>query len=232
MYSIFHTSQCGSTYLAALLSASIPTYTEPQWSHFLKNVDIDERIRVASECHKQNTLVKYSSVFCHLMPNIEGKKVFLYRNFNNHYQKHINNPDMPFHIDVISKNFHWKTDSLGDIKTELMVQFALWADRIFWAIEEYERNPDNIMFVNAEKMMENPERTARQICMFFGIEYKAVPVNFNVKSANLNHSDVPLDLSNVEIVEPFVEPYIQVDFEAVKLAHKMTEKYPKLIQFI
>ena len=31
MYSIWHTSHCGSTYLACLLSKSTPTYSEPTW---------------------------------------------------------------------------------------------------------------------------------------------------------------------------------------------------------
>jgi AAA15 family ATPase/GTPase len=42
-YSIFHTSRCGSTLLACLLSKSIPTLAEPSWSRQpIENIDFEK----------------------------------------------------------------------------------------------------------------------------------------------------------------------------------------------
>ena len=44
-------------------------------------------VRYINENHLNGHLVKYPSVYCHLMPQVEGKKVFLYRPLASHIQK-------------------------------------------------------------------------------------------------------------------------------------------------
>lgn len=84
-YSIFHTSHCGSTLLACMLSNSIDTITEPKWSHDIRELsDMNDKIKVVNENHKDNLLVKYSSLCTDIAPNVEGKKVFLFRNILDH----------------------------------------------------------------------------------------------------------------------------------------------------
>jgi hypothetical protein len=77
MNSIFHTSQCGSTLLGALLSKSLPTKNEPEWSH--KIAEQTNQLDFIKQNASDNEIIKYPSVYCYLMPQIEGKKVFIYR---------------------------------------------------------------------------------------------------------------------------------------------------------
>lgn len=86
-YSILHTSHCGSTLLACLLSKSVPTLTEPKWSHqILDQVSILNKIKLL-ENHKDGYLVKYPSMTYDVYPFLEGKKVFLYREVFDHMKK-------------------------------------------------------------------------------------------------------------------------------------------------
>ena len=101
-YSIFHTSYCGSTLLACLLSKSIPTLTEPNWVHKALDIhDIEEKIKFINNRHKENTLVKYTSLICDVMPDIKGKKVFLYRNFEDHLRKLAEKPNFNIQKEAI-----------------------------------------------------------------------------------------------------------------------------------
>ena len=93
-YSIFHTSHCGSTLLAALLSQSLPTITEPRWSHQIKNHKSKEDIKKHIESNLiDGQLTKYSSAYTHVAPLVSGKKVFVYRKLNHHLQKMVSNPE-------------------------------------------------------------------------------------------------------------------------------------------
>lgn len=87
-YSIFHTSHCGSTLLACMLSSSVDTVTEPKWSHEIRFTnDMAKKIQLIKDNHKDNLLVKYSSLCTEIAPNIDGKKVFLFRNILDHLNK-------------------------------------------------------------------------------------------------------------------------------------------------
>jgi len=87
-YSIFHTSHCGSTLLACMLSSSVDTITEPKWSHDIVSTnDMTKKIQLIKDNHKDHLLVKYSSLCTEVAPNIDGKKVFLFRNILDHLNK-------------------------------------------------------------------------------------------------------------------------------------------------
>ena len=83
-YSIFHTSQCGSTLLATLLKEKKITYSEPPWSCRIDMLNI-----LSAE---DETIVKYpsfASLVCRILP---GKKVFIFRGLNDHLEKITSKP--------------------------------------------------------------------------------------------------------------------------------------------
>jgi len=98
-YSIFHTSNCGSTLLATLLRNSVKTYSEPTWidkiylqkpDEFLKKYNYDkwdDTVKRKKLSHEDNTLVKYPSYASFLSNVVSGKKIFLYRNLRDHMEK-------------------------------------------------------------------------------------------------------------------------------------------------
>ena len=161
-YSIFHTSHCGSTLLSSLLSKSIPTLTEPSWSHKLK--DKQDSISYINENHLSGQLVKYSSVYCYLMPQVEGKKVFLYRSLVSHIKKMKNSLDTPFHLNAMTPNLHNKTKFWDMGKTETTIQTILWMDRCFWAMEA-----KDLLLINAQDLFEDQQKVVKKVCRFFEI---------------------------------------------------------------
>jgi hypothetical protein len=224
MNSIFHTSHCGSTLLACLLSKSIPTLTEPSWSHELK--DKEDPISYINENHLSGQLVKYSSVYCHLMPQVEGKKVFLYRPLTSHIKKLKNSADASFHLTSMVPNLHSKTKSWDKGETETTIQTVLWMDRCFWAIDS-----ENVLLINANDLFDDPQKIARKVCRFFEIDYVPVEIDYQVKLANLNHSDEPINIDNVAIKTNYTEPVEPVDFKLMRWVDSIIEAHPKLKYF-
>jgi len=223
-YSIFHTSHCGSTLLASLLSKSIPTLTEPSWSHELK--DKEDPISYINKNHIDNQLVKYSSVYCYLMPQVEGKKIFLYRPLISHLNKLKNSQETTFHLNVITSNLHPKTKSWDMGTTETTVQTLLWMDRCFWVIDS-----KDVLLVNAQDLFDDPQKIAKKVCRFFEIEYVPVEINYQVKLANLNHSNEPINVDNVDIKINYLEPIESIDFNLLRWVDKIIENHPKLKYF-
>jgi len=227
-YSIFHTSHCGSTYLSALLSKSIPTLTEPNWSHELKNKE--NPIKHIEQNHLNNQLIKYSSVYCYLMPQIKDKKVFLYRPLISHINKLKGGADLAFHLNTMTPNFHYKTKMWDIDESEITLQTALWMDRCFWAIEASKCS--DVLLINAHDLFDNPQATARKVCGFFGIKYIQTNIDYNVKLANLNHTNEPINLDNILNDDNFIEPIYPVNFKLLKWADEFIESHPKLKYFV
>jgi hypothetical protein len=223
-YSIFHTSHCGSTLLASILSKSIPTLTEPSWSHELK--DKKDPISYINENHLNGHLVKYSSVYCHLMPQVEGKKVFLYRPLVSHTKKLKNSLDTPFHLSAMTPNLHNKTKSWDMGNTETTIQTLLWMDRCFWAMEA-----KDLLLIDAKDLFEDQQKVAKKVCRFFEIEYIPVEINYQVKLANLNHSNEPINTDNITNKINYTEPIEPIDFDLLRWVDKIVESHPKLKYF-
>jgi hypothetical protein len=90
---IYHTSHCGSTLLAALLSiVNQETYSEPNIFHSaIKNGVYELNL----ECFIDNsTIIKIPSGMCHSAIQYDVKKVFLYRSLEEHLVKVFNNPEL------------------------------------------------------------------------------------------------------------------------------------------
>ena len=232
MYSIFHTSHCGSTYLATLLSKSIPTLTEPDWSHLIntkKNeIEFVEKNTVKKE------LIKYSSVYCYMMPCIKGKKIFIYRKLSKHIPK-INNSgytniQLNFHLGAMEKNFNVKTKTINYFNNSYLMHCALWADRFFWAMES-----KNTMFIDCEDLFKNTEYITKQACEFLNIEYYKIDINFNVKNIGLNRNNNYLNIEKIPALnfkEKYIEPYVEYDFNSLKYINQISKKFPELSMFI
>jgi hypothetical protein len=223
-YSIFHTSHCGSTLLASLLSKSIPTLTEPSWSHKLK--DEEDPISYINKNHLSGQLIKYSSVYCYLMPQVKGKKVFLYRPLVSHIKKIKNSLDAPFHLSAMMPNLHGKTKTWEMGSTDITIQALLWMDRCFWAIDS-----QDVLLINANDLFDDQQKIAKKVCQFFEVEYVPVEINYQVKLANLNHSNEPINLNNVDIKVKYVEPIEPIDFNLLRWVDAIVESRPKLKYF-
>lgn len=167
MYSIFHTSHCGSTLLSCLLSRSIPTITEPKWSHDIQFVDnIKDKLKLIEANHKKNMLVKYSSLVCDIAPYVKGKKVFLYKNFEDHLSK--------------MRSVHGGLD-----KTHGM----FWCKRFAHLIMA-----DDVLFLESNYFLNNQQQATKEVCDWFGIDYVPIEINFHVKQAGYNHRDEPIKI--------------------------------------
>ena len=169
-YSIFHTSYCGSTLLACLLSESIPTLTEPSWVHKALEInDLEEQVKFIDNNHKENTLVKYTSLICDIMPKVHGKKVFLYNNFEDHLRKLASHDNSNFNIQK---------------------EAVFWAQRILFATIA-----QDVLYLQAEYFLNNKEEAVKLVCDHFGIDYKPTKdIDFHVKEAGFNHRDEPIKL--------------------------------------
>ena len=175
-YSIFHTSHCGSTLLACLLSKSIPTLTEPDWVHEIVKIgSSEERRNFAKEHSPEDVLVKYSSLVCDVAPFIGGKTVLLYRDLDDHLRKFSTYPGV-------------------DLKFEA----GAWAHKMSSAIIS-----DDIFLLETNVFLENKEKAAEEICKFFGIEYKPLDfeIDFNVKKRGYNQNNTPIVVERVQIDE-------------------------------
>ena len=168
MFSIFHTSGCGSTLLACLLSKSLPSYSEPDWvTELFIYKGLDEKIKRIKECHKPNTLIKYSSMICEIAPHIEGKKVFLYRNLNDHLKKKLE---------------HLFAKSAPE-------EAKLWHQRFGYILDS-----EDVLFIEANHFFDNQQETAKKVCDHFGIEYIPIEIDFHVKKAGYHHTNTPINI--------------------------------------
>jgi len=87
---IFHTSHSGSTLLAYLLKNFCDVYTEPKWTHeMIDNHSSTEYLQENLDQYKTG-IIKFPSEFCYMAPQLNGKKIFLYRDLKNHLFKFIN----------------------------------------------------------------------------------------------------------------------------------------------
>jgi len=198
-FSIFHTSHCGSTLLASLVSKSIETYAEPSWSRqlnfFRSGVDLDSFLL---DNHPDDTVIKYSSVFCRVSPHLPDNKVFLYRKLKDHLQKALLHAD--FLIDTVEWNLkamkdhhHPIVDAIPLSGTHLHVCAYLWVDRLMWM-----REASNVLWIDSNKFFDNTRGTAELVCNHFGVPYITLDIPFHVKRAGLNNRDTPINVDDVE----------------------------------
>jgi hypothetical protein len=165
---IFHTLDSKALRLACLLSKSIPTLTEPSWSiEALEIQDLWEKVYFVSKNHTEDILVKYPSQLCDVMPHVEGKKVFIYRDLKDHLL----------------------TQAFIDSNMNEQHHAFIWAQKLTWATIT-----KDILFINTKDFLKNEKKVLKQICKFFGVKYKPVEILFNLKKAGYNNQDTPIKI--------------------------------------
>lgn len=172
-YSIFHTSQCGSTLLATLLKEKKKTFSEPPWSCELSMINI-----LSAE---DETIVKYPSFASLSSRVLPGKKIFIFRKLKDHLEKLISKPSSikqhlslhyPFCRDV--RNLFPKTKAENDLQKLAFVWAHIYLDAYY---------SQNILFINANDFFKEPKITLKRVTSFFGFEpiEDFEPLNFYVK---------------------------------------------------
>ena len=172
-YSIFHTSQCGSTLLATLLREKKRTYAEPPWSN---KVDMLKILSAEDE-----TIVKYpsfASLACGVLP---GKKVFIFRRLKDHLEKITSKPTamkkhlskfFPFYQNV--RNLFPNVIVDNDLKKLAYIWAHMYLDAYY---------SQNILFIDANEFFLEPIISLRKVTEFFN--FAAVedlePLKFYVK---------------------------------------------------
>lgn len=200
MFSIFHTSFCGSTLLATLLSKSVPTLTEPKWPincFFLKE---DEIKKYLTSNFKNNTLIKFSSSMCFLSNKLNNKKIFIYRKLKNHLYKIENNYKTKEKYFKSSLNILHIMSHHQNIKNKILKNCSLleaqahfWVDRLLWILES-----ENVYYLEYNDFILNKEKKLKEICNFFEITYNPVEIDYHVKDAGLNDNNEYIDLKNIK----------------------------------
>jgi hypothetical protein len=224
MYSIFHTPYSGSNLLAYLLSKSITTFTEPDWSLNLKNEK--NPIDHIDKNHLDGHLINYPSMYCYLMPQTNGKKIFLYKPIVPYLIKAKESRKVTFDLDLMKPYLHPKTKIWQFNKdSNLHCNTLIWMDKCFWAIES-----QNVLLINADTLFEEPQKIAKKICRFFEIDYMPVEVNYNVALTGLNNND-SIDLDKVSNKLSYSEPIYPVDFDLIKWKEQLIETHPFLTEF-
>ena len=215
-YSIFHTSHCGSTLLASMLSKSIPTITEPSWSHRLhKQPGKTNTINFISSNLVDDTLVKYPSMYCYVAPLVGGKKIYLYRTLQSHLEKMLSNSgylvyNSEIALERLNGNLHkklgWDYFSIKNTKNvdfkkthfvywyNLNIHTLLWVDRYL-----HINDSEDLLFVRSSDFLNDKQKIAKSVCDFFEIEYIPVGDQFNAKLSGLNHNDNPISLVDREL---------------------------------
>ena len=214
-YSIFHTSNCGSTLLATLLRNSIETYSEPTWidkiylqktDEFLREYNYekwDDIVKRKKLFHKDNTLVKYPSYASFLSNVILGKKIFLYRDLRDHMEK-ITSQDkgntlfrrISYHYEIFKlRNLYPDVKPKNDIQKMAFV----WAHHLLDISKS-----QNVLFLKSNDFFLHPIEIVNKVTKFFDITpvKDFDPLSFHVKKDFLRR-DEPLDEIIVSYRRPF-----------------------------
>jgi hypothetical protein len=225
---IFHTSFCGSTYLAVLLSKSITTFCEPECSYDLNGIN---------ELGKQGKfLLKLPSSRCFFAYNLLDKKIFLYRKLKNQLQKFKKNSKLSSEQQQsnyfkMKNNLHNKTKIFNFGNNYLLNNAYLWADRFNWLLDS-----TNVMYIETNDLLININKKIQLICEFFELEYVPVDVNFNVKEHNLNNKNESINIDKIKNYNLYnsltgVEEYV-LDNEIEEISYIIKKAYPYLKNYI
>jgi hypothetical protein len=228
MKHIFHTSFCGSTYLAVLLSKSITTFCEPECSYDLKGVN---------ELSKQGEfLLKFPSSLCFFAPILLDKKIFLYRKLKNQLQKFKKNSKLfseqqQSNYLKMKNNLHNKTKIFNFGDNYLLNNAYLWADRFNWLLDS-----TDVMYIETNDLLINIHKKIKLICEFFELKYVPIDVNFHVKEHNLNNNNEAINIDQIKeynLYNPLtgVEEYV-LDEEIEDISYIIKKSYPYLESYI
>jgi autonomous glycyl radical cofactor GrcA len=100
-------------------------------------------------------------------------------------------------------------------------------DRCFWVIDS-----KDTLLINAKDLFEDQQKVAKKVCSHFDIEYVPVEINYDVKMAQLNHTNDAIELNNVPVKVDFTEPPEVLDFTIARWVDDILENHPKLKYFM
>ena len=214
-YSIFHTSNCGSTLLATLLRNSIETYSEPTWIDkiYLQKTDEflgeynyekwDDIVKRKKLFHKDNTLVKYPSYASFLSNVVSGKKIFLYRDLRDHMEKLTSQDKGNTFFRRIS--YHYEIFKLRNLYPDVKPKNDIQKMAFVWAHHLLDiSKSQNVLFLKSNDFFLHPIEIVNKVTKFFDITpvKDFDPLSFHVKKDFLRR-DEPLDEIIVSYRRPF-----------------------------
>ena len=195
MKALFHTSFCGSTLLASILSEVSPVLTEPSWTH---DTITEKSCKIDFSKQKTKEIIKYPSALCHGIPYYNGKVVFIYRSLVEHilYLKYIRKTIVNYeYYDYFQLTKHPKL--VGEkFETPVEKSIFLWLNRIMWSLEK-----SDVFYIHSEYFFKNKEKSTKEVCDFFDLSQPRDfgISSFHVKKAGLNHNDRYLNTSNLPV---------------------------------
>lgn len=163
---IYHTSHCGSTLMATLLTGSAVVYCEPPWT---QNILLNNDVQFPEDVG--NIVIKFGSGWCPFSNNLPGKKVFLYRKLKQHLFK----IKSSYYMDnIISTKYEYHLNhchsSIKEYqpKTHLEKIAFMWLNNVTWLKEV-----DNVLWLESNSFFKNKKETMDLVCDHFELN----PVN-------------------------------------------------------
>ena len=214
-YSIFHTSNCGSTLLATLLRFNIKTFSEPTWidniylqkpNEFLKEYNYsrwDDIVKEKKLSHDDNTLIKYPSYASFLSNVVSGKKIFLYRDLRDHIEKITSFQKGSTMIRRLT--YHYEIFKLRNLFPDVNPENDRQKLAFVWAHHMFDISKSkNVLFIKTNDFFLHPIEMVDKVTKFFDIDSVKDfdPLSFHVKKDFLRKDD-PLDKINVSYKIPF-----------------------------
>ena len=214
-YSIFHTSNCGSTLLATLLRNNIKTFSEPTWidsiylqkpNEFLKEYNYskwDDIVKEKKLSHDDNTLIKYPSYASFLSNVVSGKKIFLYRDLRDHIEKITSFQKQSTMFRRLT--YHYEIFKLRNLFPDVNPENHRQKLAFVWAHHMFDISKSkNVLFIKSNDFFLHPIEIVDKVTKFFDIDSVKDfdPLSFHVKKDFLRKDD-PLDKINVSYKRPF-----------------------------
>lgn len=236
--SIFHTSFCGSSLMACMISKSLETYSEPDWLYNLEYLELEDTKHYCNKFYKDNSIIKYPSFYTYLSALVKDKQVFLYRNLRKHLSK-MEEASAVFDClrghNVTIRCLH---PSLEKINKANILSLKKAKDVIIfnWLnIFLYMKTNKDVLFIECDSFLDSKQKTMQRVADHFEIDYKPVEINFDVKACGFhNHSNDPINLSLKDNKEApvFKENKFKDSEDCLETIDKIKELYPELVKYI
>ena len=186
---IYHTSHCGSTLLAYMLSNNCFVYNEPEWVVMMTSGGQDKMFM-----YDESQVIKFTSYHTNLAKRFEGKKVFIYRNLEDHLEWLSRNnhnyliEEKQWPVDYLLKNSHKSVKHLIEKCDTDLKKFAFMWGNAFALIKEAR----DVMYINSKDFFLDKEGIVKKVLSHFNIEEKekTYDVNTYVKDIRILGEDL------------------------------------------
>ena len=205
---IYHTSHCGSTLMAALLSNSSIVYSEPPWTkNLLLNEDLD--FNLLKDLY--NIVIKFGSGWCKYSNIVPGKKIFLYRKLKHHMFKikttHYFNDIVTEKYEYHLKNCHPSLKGF-EFETDFEKIAFMWLNNVQWI-----REVDDVLWIETNDFLKNKKQTMNLVCDHFQIDkiknyelstiHVKTALHLNGRDTSINETPFPISGMNKTLYSSF-----------------------------